>query len=137
MWLAAGLVLLAIELATPSGFFVMFFGLGAITVGVLQALGWLTAAVPQWFMFTAVSIIYLLLFRGRMQKGIDRPPANIDTLVGELAVPRERIPPGQVGRVDLRGVLWNARNDGSRNIEPGQRCRVTAVDGLTIYVQPE
>jgi membrane protein implicated in regulation of membrane protease activity len=137
MWLAGGLVLLLIELATPSGFFVMFFGLGAITVGVLQGLGVLTTAVPQWFVFTALSIIYLLLFRGRMQKGIDSPPANIDTLVGELAVPRERILPGQVGRVDLRGALWNARNDAAALIEPGQRCRVTAVDGLTIYVQPE
>ena len=137
MWLAGGLVLLLIELATPSGFFVMFFGLGAVTVGVLQALGLLTTAVPQWFVFTALSIIYLLLFRGRMQRGIDRAPANIDTLVGELAIPRERILPGQVGRVDLRGALWNARNDAARLIEPGQRCRVTAVDGLTIYVQPE
>ena len=137
MWLAAGLVLLLIELATPSGFFVMFFGLGAMTVGVLQALGLLTAAVPQWFMFTALSVIYLLLFRGRMQRGIDRPPANIDTLVGELAIPRERILPGHVGRVDLRGALWNARNDAAHLLEPGQRCRVTAVDGLTIYVQPE
>jgi membrane protein implicated in regulation of membrane protease activity len=137
MWLAGGLVLLVIELATPSGFFVMFFGLGAITVGVLQGMGLLTTAVPQWFLFTALSVIYLLLFRGRMQKGIDRPPANIDTLVGELAVPRERILPGAVGRVDLRGALWSARNDAAALIEPGQRCRVTAVDGLTIYVQPE
>jgi membrane protein implicated in regulation of membrane protease activity len=137
MWLAGGLVLLVIELATPSGFFVMFFGLGAITVGVLQGMGLLTTAVPQWFLFTALSVIYLLLFRGRMQKGIDRPPANIDTLVGELAVPRERILPGMVGRVDLRGALWSARNDAAALIEPGQRCRVTAVDGLTIYVQPE
>jgi membrane protein implicated in regulation of membrane protease activity len=137
MWLAGGLVLLLIELATPSGFFVMFFGLGAVTVGLLQALGLLPTAVPQWFLFTSLSVIYLLLFRGRMQKGVDRPPANIDTLVGELAVPRERILPGHVGRVDLRGALWNARNDAARLIEPGQRCRVTAVDGLTVYVQPE
>ena len=137
MWLAGGLVLLLIELATPSGFFVMFFGLGAITVGLLQGIGLLGSAIPQWFIFTALSVIYLLLFRGRMQKGVDRPPANIDTLVGELAVPRERILPGQVGRIDLRGSLWNARNDSSKWIEPGQRCRVTAVDGLTVYVQPE
>ena len=137
MWLAGGLVLLVIELATPSGFFVMFFGLGAITVGVLQGLGVLGSATAQWFIFTALSLIYLLVFRGRMQRGVDRPPANIDTLVGELAVPRERILPGQVGRVDLRGALWNARNDASALIEAGQRCRVTAVDGLTVYVQPE
>ena len=137
MWLAGGLVLLLIELATPSGFFVMFFGLGAITVGVLQGIGMLGSAAAQWFIFTALSVIYLLVFRGRLQKGVDRPPANIDTLIGELATPRERILPGHVGRVDLRGALWNARNDGVSNIEAGQRCRVTAVDGLTIYVQPE
>ena len=137
MWLAGGLVLLLIELATPSGFFVMFFGLGAITVGVLQGIGILGSAAAQWFIFTALSVIYLLVFRGRLQKGVDRPPANIDTLIGELAIPRERILPGHVGRVDLRGALWNARNDGASNIEAGQRCRVTAVDGLTIYVQPE
>jgi membrane protein implicated in regulation of membrane protease activity len=77
------------------------------------------------------------VFRGRLQRGVDRPPANIDTLVGELAVPRERILPGHVGRVDLRGVLWNARNDAAGSVEAGQRCRVTAVDGLTIYIQPE
>jgi membrane protein implicated in regulation of membrane protease activity len=130
-------VLLLIELATPSGFFVMFFGLGAITVGVLQGIGILGSAAAQWFIFTALSVIYLLAFRGRLQKGVDHPPANIDTLIGELAVPRERILPGQFGRVDLRGVLWNARNDAADSIEPGQRCRVMAVDGLTIYVQPE
>ena len=137
MWLAGGLVLLLIELATPSGFFVMFFGLGAITVGVLQGIGILGSAAAQWFIFTALSVIYLLVFRGRLQKGVDRPPANIDTLIGELAIPRERILPGHVGRVDLRGALWNARNDAASSIEAGQRCRVTAVDGLTIYVQPE
>jgi membrane protein implicated in regulation of membrane protease activity len=137
MWFALGLVLLVIELATPSGFFVMFFGLGSITVGVLQGIGFLDSAVAQWFIFTALSVVYLLLFRGRIQKGVDRPPANIDTLVGELAVPRERILPGQVGRVDLRGSLWSARNAANSLIEPGQRCRVTAVDGLTINVQPE
>ena len=140
MWLAAGMVLLLVELATPSGFFVMFFGLGAVTVAVLQGIGVLGSAAAQWAVFTALSLLYLLLFRGRMQRmqdGTDRPPANIDTLVGELAVPRERILPGAFGRVDLRGVLWNARNDAASLIEPGQRCRVTAVDGLTVHVQPE
>jgi membrane protein implicated in regulation of membrane protease activity len=115
----------------------MFFGLGAMTVGVLQGLGILGSALTQWFVFTTLSVIYLLVFRGRMQKGVDRPPANIDNLVGELAVPRERILPGHVGRVDLRGSVWSARNDASDYVEAGQRCRVTAVDGLTVYVQPE
>ena len=39
MWLAAGFVLLVLELATPSGFFIMFFGVGAILTGVLASVG--------------------------------------------------------------------------------------------------
>jgi membrane protein implicated in regulation of membrane protease activity len=57
--------------------------------------------------------------------------------VGELAMPRERIPPAAVGRVELRGTSWNARNDSPAMIEPGQRCRVTKVDGLMVFVKPE
>ena len=35
MWIAMGLVLAAIELATPGGFFIIFFGVGAVGVGLL------------------------------------------------------------------------------------------------------
>jgi inner membrane protein len=137
LWLTGGLVLLVIELVTPSGFFVMFFGLGALTVGALARLGAVTEPWLQWLVFTATSLLYLLLFRGRLQDRVEEAPRNVDTLVGELAVPRERIPPGEVGRVDLRGTLWNARNEATRLLEPGQRCRVTRVDGLVVSVQPE
>ena len=137
MWLAGGLVLLVIELATPSGFFVMFFGLGALTVGVLARLGVIDAAWAQWLIFSITSVAYLLLFRGRLQQGFDLPAANVDTLIGEMATPRERIEPGAIGRADLRGALWNARNESASTINAGQRCRVTRVDGLLVYVQPE
>lgn len=138
MWLAGGLVLMVIELATPSGFFVMFFGLGALTVGVLSGLGLGGAAWVQWLIFTVASVIYLLLFRGRLQSRVEHPRIDVDTLVGELAVPRERIEPGGFGRAELRGTLWNARNVSSVMIEPGQRCRVTGADaGLVVFVQPE
>jgi hypothetical protein len=137
MWLAAGLLLLVVELVTPSGFFVMFFGLGALTVGILARLGLTGEAWTEWLIFSAASVIYLLLFRGRLQDRVEQRPVEVDTLVGELAVPRERIAPGSVGRVDLRGTVWNARNEGSVLVEPGQRCRVTGVDGLLVSVQPE
>ena len=136
MWLALGLVLLVLEVAT-SGFFVMFFGLGALTVGTLTALALIGPAWSQWLAFSVLSVAFLLLFRGRIRRGIEQPPGNVDTLVGELAIPRERILPGQVGRVDLRGTTWNARNDASAFLEPGQRCRVTGIDGLVLFVQPE
>jgi membrane protein implicated in regulation of membrane protease activity len=138
MWLAGGLVLIVIELATPSGFFVMFFGLGALTVGVLSRLGIGGAPWLEWLLFTAASVAYLLLFRGRLARRLHHPESNnVDSLVGELAVPRERILPGEVGRVELRGTTWTARNVAREAIEPGRRCRVTGVDGLMLFVQPE
>jgi membrane protein implicated in regulation of membrane protease activity len=138
MWLAAGLLLLVLELVTPSGFFVMFFGLGALTVGALVRLGLSGPAWLPWLLFTIASVVYLLLFRDRLQRRVQLPDAdNVDTLVGELAVPHECILPGAVGRVELRGTTWTARNGASEAIEPGRRCRVTSVDGLLVFVQPE
>ena len=62
---------------------------------------------------------------------------QVDTIVGELAIPKERIASGEVGRVELRGAVWNARNEAALPVEPGQRCRVVRVDGLMVSVQPE
>ena len=138
IWLALGLVLLVIELATPSGFFVMFFGLGALTVGVLTRIGVGGPPWMEWLLFTIFSIVYVLLFRGRLQQRVQHPDTDkVDTLIGELALPRERIPPAGVGRVEMRGSIWNARNDSTEPLEPGRRTRVTRVDGLVVFVQPE
>src|SRR5262245_61598231 len=138
MWLAAGVVLMVIELATPSGFFVMFFGLGAVTVGIATRLGIVDSVWVQWLLFTVTSIAYVLVFRGRMRQRFEpAASAEVDSLVGELATPRERIPPDGVGRVELRGTVWSARNDSGSSIEPGRRCRVIRVDGLLLFVRPE
>jgi membrane protein implicated in regulation of membrane protease activity len=137
-WLALGLVLMVIELVTPSGFFVMFFGLGALSVGVLTRLGMAGPPWMEWLLFTVFSLVYVLLFRGRLQQRVQSSAiGNVDTLVGEIALPRERIAPGGVGRVDLRGTTWTARNAAAVTIEPGRRCRVVSVDNLLLSVQPE
>ncbi len=138
MWLAGGLVLLVIELVTPSGFFVMFFGLGALTVGVLARLDLVLQPWLQWLLFTAASLVYLLLFRGRLQARFESPPVQaVETLVGELAVPQERLLPGAVGRAETRGTGWTVRNDSQHTLEPGQRCRVVRIDGLLLGIVPE
>ena len=137
MWLAGGLVLLVIELVTPAGFYVLFFGLGAVTVGVLEGLGLAESALTQWLIFSVASLTYLFLFRGRLQNRFKRGTGEVDTLLGEIATPRERIRPGELGRADLRGTLWTARNDATAVIEPDTRCRVVRVEGLIVGIQPE
>lgn len=139
MWLAFGLLLLVLELITPSGFYLMFFGLGALSVGVLTWLDLTGPAWTEWLAFTAISLVFVVAFRGRLRGAVEEPRigGEIDPLVGELALPRERIEPGTVGRVELRGTLWNARNDTPATLEAGQRCRVAGVDGLIVSIQPE
>lgn len=139
-WLALGLVLAAIEILTPGGFFVVFLGIAGIAVGLLALAGIVVSPIWQWLLFSALSIASLLLFRNpllRAMQGrtIDVPP--VDALVGETAIPVEPIAPGDVGKAELRGATWSARNVTDANLLAGQRCRVTRVDGLQLSIQPE
>jgi len=138
MWLALGLALVVAELATPSGFFIIFFGVAALTVGVLAGLNMAGTTWVQWLLFSVLSIAYVLVFRGRLQTKVQIPPPHdVDSLIGGLAIVQERLLPGVVGRVELRGSMWSARNTSQVTLDAGQRARVASVDGLTLTVIPE
>jgi len=57
--------------------------------------------------------------------------------VGETAVPMEDIAAGEIGRAELRGTVWSARNASAEPLVRGRRCRVVRVDGLLIHLEPE
>jgi membrane protein implicated in regulation of membrane protease activity len=138
MWVVGGFVLAAIELATPSGFFIIFFGLAAITVGILARYNVIGSWWVEWMLFSVFSVAYLGLFRKRLQSRFQNPPSStVDSLVGALAITQEPLAPGVVGRVEVRGSTWSARNVGHVALETGQRARVASVDGLTLGVVPE
>ena len=52
LWLVGGLALVVAELATPSGFFIIFFGIGAMAVGVLARFGVVTNLPLQVLTFS-------------------------------------------------------------------------------------
>src|SRR3954451_14102033 len=56
-----------------------------------------------------------------------------ETMVGEEAEVVEPLDPA--GRVRLRGELWKARLP-SGTAQPGDRVRVTALEGLDLLVEP-
>jgi membrane protein implicated in regulation of membrane protease activity len=138
MWLAAGLVLVVAELATPGGFVIIFFGIGALAVGVLSLLGVVTNVPLQFLLFSVLSVASLASLRRRLQSRIQTPPSsNVDSLVGVVAMVQERMAPRAIGRVEVRGSMWAARNTSDVTLDPGQRALVAAVDGLTLAVVPE
>ncbi len=138
LWLAGGLALVVAELVTPSGFFIIFFGLGALAVGFLARLGIVESLALQVLWFSVLSVASLLIFRGRLRESFQVPPApNVDSLIGDLAIMQERLSPGVVGRVEVRGASWSARNTSAVTLDSGQRARVAGVDGLLLAVVPE
>ncbi len=57
-------------------------------------------------------------------------------LLGESArVVGSAIAPGQVGKVELRGSTWRARNEGTAALEEGAIAHVDGVDGVMLRVQ--
>ena len=137
LWLLIGLALLAVELLTPGGFYVVFFGVGALVVGALTGLHAGGPPWVQWLIFSATSILSLVLFRRRLlaRGGMAGPAVAMDTLEGEIAIPMEDLAPGAVGRAELRGTSWNAENTDTRPLAKGQRCRVARVQGLTLLIR--
>src|SRR5687767_12880909 len=138
-WLALGLILVALEMAASGGFYVIFFGIAALAIGALHLFN---LAGPAWFqflLFSVLAVASLLLFRNpllRLMK-LEGGPDNVDSLVGETAVPLEDIAPGAVGRAELRGSVWSARNASSASLVRGQRCHVVRVERLMIFLEPE
>jgi len=138
MWLAAGLVLVVAELATPGGFVIIFFGIGALAVGALAVLGVVTSVPLQFLWFSVLSVASLAFLRGRVQSRIQTPPSStVDSLVGVVAMVQDQMAPRAIGRVEVRGSMWAARNTSNVTLDPGQRALVAAVDGLTLAVVPE
>jgi membrane protein implicated in regulation of membrane protease activity len=137
LWLLLGLVLLLLELLTPSGFYLLFFGLGALAVGMLCLWELLGPAWIQWLSFSGLSLVTLLLFRDALLKRFRGRSGDQDAnkLVGETARALETIPVDGLGRAELRGTTWQARNVGPVPVAPEQRCKVERIEGLTIWIR--
>lgn len=138
-WLVAGLLLIALEMAASGGFYIIFFGVAALAISLLHLLG---LSGPVWFqllLFSVFSVLSLVLFRNPLMRALnlDKGKENVDTLVGEAGIALDLIQAGGLGRVELRGSGWTARNVGEMALTPGHRCIVTRTEGLTLFVRAE
>jgi membrane protein implicated in regulation of membrane protease activity len=138
-WVALGLALVVLELAAPGGFYFIFFGVGALVVGLLATFD---AAGPAWsqiLLFSIVSLLSLVLFRARLLGKLQgsKRASDMDTLVGEIGTLSDDLPPGGVGKVELRGTAWSAKNTSHVTLKRGERCVVIRVEGLMLAVRPE
>lgn len=139
MWVILGLLLMAGEILTPGGFYILFFGVGAVVVGLLKLAGLATTLPVEGLIFVAVSVAGLAVFRKPLLKRFRdlTPEMPVDQLTNETAQALEPIAAGALGKVELRGATWTARNLGTEPLAPAQRCSVERVEGLTLYVRAQ
>jgi hypothetical protein len=139
-WMLLGLVLLGVEMLVPGGLFALFFGIAAVLVGILVSAGVSEPSWVPWFLFSLLSIVSLLLCRGpllsRLQFRASTSPLSAP-LLHEIVTLLEDLPPGAVGKAELRGTVWNVHNASPGGLQKGQRCPVQRVDGLTLFINGE
>ena len=138
LWVLVGFGLLVVELITPGGFFMVFFGIAALLVGVLAALGVSGPDWLEWLLFTVFSVAGISFFRRPLMRRFKMTNGKpVDNLVGESAIVLEDVAPGGVGKAEMRGASWNARTAGGAALSRGQRCRVERIEGLVLWLRPE
>lgn len=137
-WIVLGIALLLLELAVPA-FFVIWFGAGAIIVGlVLLAVPALSFAW-QIVIWSACSLLLIWLwfkvFRPNMHK--TRAGMSRGALVGEVGLVTRDIRPFEKGQIRFQKPIlgdetWEALAE--EEIRTGDRVRVLDVEGNTLKV---
>lgn len=135
IWVLVGFALLAMEFATTT-MHVGFFAVGAFVTGILVALGLDLPLWAQILLFVGVSLAAFFFVRPTLVRKLKLDQKKVvDTLVGESAIAMEEIPVSGLGRAEMRGTTWSARNVGETALNRGQRCVVADVEGLVIHVR--
>ena len=140
LWAFLGLFLLGSEVVTPGGFYMLFFGIGALVVGALVGLGVIQSEWVSWLLFSVFSVASLVILRPPLRRLMTADRGNgssVDTMGGETAIVLDNLPPGATGKAECRGSTWNAHNAGDKPLLKGQRSRVERVDGITLWIKPE
>ena len=139
-WIAFALALGAVEIVTFT-YFMLWLGLGAVTVGVGLMLFPEMAGTTQLLAFGIFSLLYTgvgYAYVRRRQPREPEPALNrrAAALVGRQVVVSEPFQAG-FGWVDVDGVRWRARlAEGAEPSRKGALVSVVATEGMTLIVGP-
>ena len=76
-WLALGLLLIALEMRTHGGFYILVFGVTAIFISGLSLLEFAGPSWVQLLLFMSISVVSLLVFRDPHKRRPKREGAAI------------------------------------------------------------
>lgn len=140
-WMVVGVALVLLELAIPA-FFVIWFGLGALIVGLTLALAPSTTLAAQIVIWIAASLAFVALWFKVFKVHVHRTRVGLSKgqFAGEVGLVSREIKPFQKGQIRFQKPIlgaeaWEAIAD--EDIAPGERVHVLAVEGNLLRVTRE
>jgi len=137
VWIILGISLILSELVATS-IIAVFLGLGALATGTLLYLEIINSLPLQLLVFSAVSLLSLMLARRRLKALFvgDTIKKNqhsdfLQQAIGQRAKVVTSFEQG-TGRVELNGVQWTAYSEEALN--PGDTAWITHNEGIALYV---
>ena len=136
LWMIGGVVLLIAEIIAP-GFFLVFIGVAALATGAFTLLFGMPLAF-QLILFTIYALVAVMIGRkvyANQAADSSDPLLNdrVARMVGRSVTVIEAVDEHS-GRVRVGDSEWSARGGPGR---PGERVRITGVDGNCLLVEPE
>ena len=135
-WIAGGMLLILMELAIPS-FFIIWFGLSALLIGVIMLLAPISLAAQ--FTLWGVTSGAMVYFWFRYFKNPDRTKAGMsqDAFLGETGLIVKEVSELAKGQIRFQKPIlgsetWPVIAD--ETIPAGERARIVAVMGQTLKV---
>jgi len=136
-WIALAAALLAVEVATGSGW-LLWPAASAAAVALLAVFAGV-APMAALLTFAVLTILSTLLARRYLPHALLHPPhGDINDNVGRLVGHQGRVVRafhGRTGRVFIDGKEWAAELDEGEALEAGARVEVTGVAGAALKVR--
>ncbi len=133
IWMAAALVFLIIELASPTLIFICFV-VGSIAAGIYSI-----SSPDQYYwqigICLAVSLALLPLSRKFAHRITKAQPqnANVDRMIGHTAVVTKAIDPDQPGQIRYEGEVWLA--SANEALAEGSKVKIVSLSGTRVRVE--
>ncbi len=133
-WMILGALLLGSELMiVDAGFYLVFIGVAAALVGLVELAGIGLEPWLQWVLFSFIALMMMVVFRKKLYAklrgsgiGYEIGPA------GEVVTVEQELQPGENGRLAYRGTEWTVVNVSDEAFVQGQHVQISGVEGLTL-----
>lgn len=133
-WMIIGAMLFGSELLiVDAGFYLVFIGIAAALIGLVELAGAGLEPWLQWVLFSVLALVSMVLFRQKLYAKLRGSGVGYEVgPAGEIVTVEQTLQPGESGRLAYRGTEWTVVNASNEVLEHGQHVQISSVQGLTL-----